>query len=82
MLKLEICPHTENCIVYKNWEEESGNKNIDIIIKENNPDRYACLALTALGSPEKGIQYRFDIEERIKDKTSLVCSHITILNSL
>ena len=78
----EICPYTKTCFVHENWEEETGNKNIDIIIKENNPDRYACLALTALGDPETGIRYSFNLEEMIKDKQSPVCSHITILNSL
>ena len=71
----EICPYAKICLVHENWEEQTGDKKIDIIVKETNQHEYNCLALAALDDKETGIRYGFNIEERIKDKTSLVCSH-------
>jgi len=77
----EICPYTENCIIYRNWAEQTKDRRIDIII--HLPSNYNCLAKTALEDPtsEGGILVNKEIEKRLTNIDS-PCSHITLLNLL
>ncbi|MBR9691484.1 hypothetical protein GOV06_01740 [Candidatus Woesearchaeota archaeon] len=73
-----ICPNTEVCPVYKNWEQKDNRLDI---IGYSVAARYSCLALIAIYDPpsEGGIP-EGEIEGRIKNKEHPNCALIQILN--
>jgi hypothetical protein len=85
-----ICPYTNSCILYKNWNKKTNDERVNIIFYNTN--RYSCLAFEAHNdsTSEGGITFNEEIKKRIVDINveknlnlgNVECSHITLLNKL
>jgi len=87
MVQKYICPHTENCLVYKNWAEQTGDSRLEVISGIGIPNAvdYSCLALTAIRDPitEGGVFIDKILEKRLAPRPQEIkCSHIELLNRI
>ena len=86
MTKELICPYTENCLVYKNWLNDSNDKNLTVIIREDDGINY-CLAIGILQDPlVEDTNFIEDFRNRLPKKqenlNEVDCAYIEQLNLL
>jgi hypothetical protein len=85
-----ICPYTENCILYKNWKEKTGNETINII--SGSPRFHSCLALESHNNPTSkwGVTINEEISKKLDDLNiekkfnlgEISCLPLTLLNKI
>jgi len=78
-----LCPHIENCVLYKNLLERGRDDRLGVIIPKKNG--YDCLALIATQDPpsEGGVPIDKDLQKRLPENNRTMnyqCSHIKMLN--
>ena len=82
----QYCPHTTTCPFYQNWEEQTKDRRIDVIIEfiggEGKSFYYDCRPLMALKDSATGIPIIDRLRDTLPDSKGekFGCSHITLLN--
>lgn len=80
-----ICPHIENCVLYKNLSKKGNDNRLGVIFPKEKG--YDCLALIATQDPssEGGVSIDEDLQKRLPENNRTMnyeCSHIKLLNLL